>query len=196
MENTVKFDPGIGEFVEDSNTYINNVYSNIINLYSPKQKSAKFKLYVSKIYNILLNNISFYQGCLLWAYYIKKSNNNSPKEITGNPFLNYAKEQLAEYDFLMQVNFLENYFDSFERDSAYYCGKKMIIPDEWKKILALYSDFLQLNNGFVSTKSTSDLVLPKSIDGLNLDLNQIKELFNNVLKQRDLSLFLNVKIVI
>ncbi len=197
MENAVKFDPGIGELVLDSNTFINDVYSNIIGLYSLQQKRNKFKLNVTKIYNILENNIAFYKGCLLWAYYIKNSNSDSPKDISGNPFLNMTSEQIEEYDFLIQVNFLENYFDSFERDTAYYCGKKTLIPEEWKKILSLYSDFLQLNKGFVQTRKTSDIVLPEAIEALKLDFPELSELFDKVIKNKDLSLFINnVKIVI
>lgn len=189
MTNTVKFDPGIGELVLDFNNYINDVYSKLMNLYSPHQKRAHFKLYESKILNYIQNNIAFYMGCLLWAYYI--SNSDTPAKIEGNPFLNMTDEQKEEYDFALQVNFMENYFDSFERDTAYYTGKKTSIPDQWKKILSLYSEFLELNKGFVNTKITSDIKIPANIK--NLNLVQIKNLIDKVLKEKDLTLFLNNK---
>ncbi|MBQ8887087.1 MAG: hypothetical protein IJY61_05230 [Candidatus Gastranaerophilales bacterium] len=163
MVDTVKFDPGMGEFVLDFNEYINDVYSQMMSLKTVHQKRARFKLYASKIERYMKNNISFYLGCLLWAYIIKTENEKAPKAIVGNTFLNMTQEQKDEFDYMIQVNFLENYFDSFERDTLYYIGKKQEIPADWKVILSLYSDFLELNNGFLSTKMTSDIKLPEKI---------------------------------
>ena len=197
MTDSVKFDPGIGELVIDFNNYINDIYSKLLNLHSIHQKKAHFKIYVNKIYNAIENNIAFYKGCLLWAYYIKCSNNLNPKEIDGNFFLNLTQEQKDEYDYMLQVNFLENYFDSFERDTAYYLGKKMVIPDSWRKILSLYSDFLSKNNGFVNTKLTSDIILPDEISELKYDLSAVNMLIEKAINLKDLSLFLkDEKIVI
>ena len=191
MTETVKFDPGIGELVLDFNNYINNIYSNLMSLHSPHQKRIQFKLYANKILDYIKNNISFYKGCLLWAYYIVKSNENSPKEITGNIFLNMTDEEKENYDCLMQVNFLENYFDSFERDTTYYLGKKILIPDNWKKILTIYSEFLEVNRGFINTKNTSDIVLPDKIKLMNNDLSYIKNLIDNVILSKNLNLFVD-----
>lgn len=176
MVETVKFDPGMGELVVDFNEFVNSVYSQLMSFRTIHQKRARFKLYVSKIEKAMENNVAFYFGCLLWAYYLVKENDKNPKEIVGNVFLNMTQEQKDDYDYLVQVNFMENYFESFERDVNYYTGQKKLIPNFWKEILNLYSEFLTLNSGFVDTKMTSDIKLPEKL--LKLD---IKEDINNVI---------------
>lgn len=176
MVETVKFDPGMGDLVVDFNEFVNSVYSQLMSFRTIHQKRARFKLYVSKIEKAMENNIAFYFGCLLWAYYLVKENDKNPKEIVGNVFLNMTQEQKDDYDYLVQVNFMENYFESFERDVNYYTGQKKLIPNFWKEILNLYSEFLTLNSGFVDTKMTSDIKLPEKL--LKLD---IKEDINNVI---------------
>ena len=191
MTNTVKFDPGIGELVVEINEYINDIYSDLLNLHSPNQKRIKFKLYSDKIYMYMKNNIAFYFGCLLWAYYIQNSNIKEPKIIEGNSFLNLTPEQIEQYDYTMQVNFLDNYFDSYERDTAYYIGRKTIIPEKWKNILSVYTAFLKLNNGFTKTKTTADIVLPDKLKNLNLNLTEIKTLIDKTIENQDLNVLLD-----
>ncbi len=192
MADTVEFDPGIGCLAVNFHDYINEVYSNILNLHSPHQKRMNFKLYQNNIQKYMENNIAFYLACLLWAYYIYYSNVKNPKEIAGNYFLNLTPEQIEQYDYSMQVNFLDNYFDSFERDSAYYGGKKILIPQQWRKILTAYSDFLELNKGFVSTKTTADLKLPENISNLKLELSEINDIINSVIKEKDLNIVFRI----
>ena len=167
MVDTVKFDPGIGEFVVDFNDYVNSVYSQLMHFKNMSQKRARFNIYASKIEEYMMNNISFYLGCLIWANHIVSENLNEPKEIVGNAFLYMTDEQKEDYDYLIQVNFLENYFESYERDFAYYTGKKKVVSERWKKILEVYSEFLTLNNGFVSTKMTSDIKLPELVKDID-----------------------------
>ena len=175
MVDTVKFDPGMGELVLDFNNFVNDVYSQLMSLKTVHQKRARFKLYVSKIERYMKNNISFYLGCLLWAYIIKTENDKSPKAIVGNTFLNMTQEQKDDFDYMIQVNFLENYFDCFERDTLYYSGKKQEIPSDWKEILSLYSEFLEINNGFLSTKLTNDIKLPEKLAKMTFkqDINSV-----------------------
>lgn len=190
MVQTVKFDPGMGEFVLDFNDFINDVYSQMMSFKTIHQKRARFKLYVSKIERYMKNNIAFYLGCLLWAYIISTENKSKPKEIVGNPFLNMPEEQKEDFDYLMQVSFLENYFDCYERDMLYYTGKKVTIPTEWKEILTLYSEFLELNKGFLSTKTTEDIKLPKKIADKKFDLD-INSIIENAISAKNLETILN-----
>ncbi len=189
MAQTVQFDPGIGEYAENFNEYINNLYSQILSLGSIPKKRIKFKMYVSKIEKMMKNNIGFYAGCLLWAYYIQTSNISSPKEIEGNYFLSLTEKQLANYDCMMQVNFMDNYFDSYERDVLYYTGKKFEIPQLWKNILNMYSEFLELNKGFSKTKNTSDIILPSDLKNKKIT-SDIKKLINNAIEKKDLQLLI------
>ena len=188
MVDTVKFDPGMGEFVLDLNDFINDVYSQLMSLKTVHQKRARFKLHVSKIERYMKNNISFYLGCLVWAYII--SNEKAPKEIVGNTFLNMPQELKDEFDYMIQVNFLENYFECFERDTLYYYGKKQEIPSDWKLILSLYMEFLEINNGFLTTKMTSDIKLPDKIKNLG-KCNELKKIIEKAVTDKNLEIILN-----
>ena len=106
MVNTVKFDPGMGPLVVDFNEFVNNVYSQLMSFRTIHQKRSRFKIYSSKIEKYMANNIAFYFGCLLWAYYLVNENLNAPKEIVGNVFLNMSDEDKENYDYLIQVNFM------------------------------------------------------------------------------------------
>ena len=188
MVDTVKFDPGIGEFVLDFNNFINDVYSQLMSLKTVHQKRARFKLYVTKIERYMKNNISFYLGCLIWAYII--SNEKESKEIVGNSFLNLTEEQKEDFDYMIQVNFLENYFECFERDTLYYNGKKQEIPSQWKEILSLYIEFLELNNGFLSTKMTNDIKLPEKIKNLG-KIDELNSTIEKAISEKNLEIILN-----
>ncbi len=187
MKNSVKFDPGIGELVVDFNDFVNNVYAQMMSFKTIHQKKARFKLYSSKIERYMKNNISFYAGCLLWGYHIYYSNENSPKEIIGNPMLNLTEEQKQDYDYMIQINFMENYFDSYERDVLYYTGKNYKIPANWRKILSLYSEFIELNNGFTNLKKTSDIKLPPSLGKIKFSFD-VEELINKAINEKNIEL--------
>ncbi len=192
MSDKVKFDPGMGDLAVDFNGFINEVYSRMMSFRTIHQKKACFKFYLSKIKTYMMNNIAFYCGCLLWAYYISSENKNSPKDIEGNSFLYLTEEQKNDYDFMVQVSFMENYFDSFERDVLYYTGKKILIPREWRNILSLYSEFLELNKGFINTKTTNDIILPEKLSTMKFNQN-INDLIKNAVEKKDLQLLLNTE---
>ncbi len=191
MTDNVMFDPGIGELVVDFNNFINEVYSQLMNLRTIHQKRARFKIYSAKIEKYIENNIAFYLGCLLWAYYIHNTNKSNPKDIVGNVFLYMSEEQKNDYDYMIQVNFMENYFDSFERDMLYYTGKKYLIPEEWKQILSLYMEFLEKNKGFISAKTTNDIVLPDKLKEKTI-LVDINKSIQETIEKKDLTLLLNI----
>ncbi len=195
MNNTVEFDPGIGNFVINFNEYINDIYSNLYFFKTVHQRKAKFKLIYKKIENAINNNISFYEGCMLWAYLIHTRNKDNPKDIRGNVFLNLSKEELENYDYLIQVNFIESFFNSFEKDMLYYLGIKYEIPQEQKEILKLYKEFLTLNNGFINTKTTNDIVLPEKIKKLEPNIDIEKLIFSAIEKENLLIIGENFKLV-
>lgn len=195
MNNTVEFDPGIGNFVINFNEYINDIYSNLYFLKTIHQKKAKFKLIYKQIENAINNNICFYEGCMLWAYLIHTDNKDNPKEIKGNVFLNLPNEELENYDYLIQVKFLESFFNSFEKDMMYYLGIKYEIPHEQKEILKIYKEFLTLNKGFINTKTTADIVLPEKIRNLKPDFDVEKLIFSAIEKENLLILGENFKLV-
>lgn len=191
MSESVKFDPGIGDLAVNFNDYVNRVYSSILSVNSLKQKSAKFKMFAGAIENKMKNNVAFYKGCLLWAYYIKKENEANPKEISENYFLYLSDEQLENYDYTLQVSFMDNYFDSFERDYMYYMGKKHEIPREWREIISLYGEFLELNKGFTKTKMTSDIILPEKLEAKEFNFD-IKQIIDKAISNKDLNVLLEL----
>ncbi len=189
MAQTVKFDPGMSGYVENFNEYINDLYSQIHSTAGVAKKRIKFKMSLNKIEKMMKNNLGFYMGCLLWAYYIYNSNTASPKEIEGNCF--YSKSgELNQYDYNIQINFMENYFKSYERDVLYYTGKKVHIPEAWKVLAGQYKEFLELNKGFVKTKYTSDIILPGRLKDIKTDID-INGLINEAVSKKDLSLLLS-----
>lgn len=188
MTNTVLFDPGIGDLVIDFNEYINDVYSKLNALKTPHQKRANFKLYFPKIKNAIENNIAFYIGCLIWAQLIKKD--EKEKEIIGNVFLNIPEEMLKDYDFLVQINFMQDYLKALIRDYSFYTGQKFNIPQLWFDILSLYSEFLSLNKGFIKTKTTKDLILPELITNLEFKENT-ENLIKKVISEKNLKLLID-----
>ena len=191
MSDKVKFDPGIGNFVIDFNNFINDIYSQLMSFRTIHQKRARFKLYSNKIITNMKNNIAFYLGCLLWAYHIKNVNADNPKEIEGNIFLNLTEEEKNNYDYMIQVNFMENYFDSYERDFLYYTGQETKIPEEWKSILALYIEFLEKNKGFINTKTTEDIILPDLLSNKKIS-EDINTIIQDTIEKKDLNLLLNM----
>lgn len=188
MTETVLFDPGIGELVINFNEYINDVYSKLNALKTPHQKRANFKLYFPKIKNAIENNIAFYIGCLIWAQLIKKD--EKEKEIIGNVFLNIPEEMLKDYDFLVQINFMQDYLKALIRDYSFYTGQKFNIPQLWFDILSLYSEFLSLNKGFIKTKTTKDLILPELITNLEFKENT-ENLIKKVISEKNLKLLID-----
>lgn len=191
MKNTVQFDPGIGGLAINLAESINEIYSRLMSFQTIHQKRARFKLCSSKITSYIKNNIAFYLGCLLWAYLLVNDNIDNPKEIEGNIFSELSQEQIQNYDYMMQVNFLENYFESYERDMLYYTGKKILIPDLWKNILSIYSEFLKLNNGFVNTKKTNDIILPDKLKNANFEFD-IKKKIEEAIVNKNLEILLNI----
>jgi hypothetical protein len=100
------------------------------------------------------------------------------------------QELKEEFDYMIQVNFLENYFECFERDTLYYNGKKQEIASEWKLILSLYMEFLEINNGFLSTKMTSDIKLPEKINKLG-KCDELNKIIEKAISEKNLEIILN-----
>ena len=88
---------------------------------------------------------------------------------------------------------MDNYFDSYERDLLYYTGKKFEIPEQWRKITEVYSEFLELNKGFSAVKYTSDIKLPEVLQNKKIDVD-IKAAIDKAIEKKDLTLLLSVDI--
>lgn len=193
MEEKVLFDPGFAPFVQNFSYNIESIYEILAQTSSVHQKKFKFKMMQKNISALVKNNTAFYLGCLLWAYYLSTSFENSPKEIADNSFYGLSSEKIKEYDFDEEINFIILYFDKYKKDTAYYIGKNDSFPDEWLKILKIYKEFLILNNSFINVKYTSDIQIPETFKNLKFDFD-IKDLINFSLENKNIENLLTVNI--
>lgn len=192
-DNKVLFDPGFAPLVEHFSSNIEICNQILLSLNSLHQKKFKFKILCPQILNLIENNVAFYYGCLLWAFYIVNKNNTSSAEILNNPFSSISEKEIENLNYSQEIDFIISYFATFERDSKYYTGKSANIDKSWIEILNTYKEFLELNKGFVKVQSTDDIVLPKSLLNMEFDLSlydQIMDTINN----KNIKNLLNIKL--
>jgi len=155
-EKTFLFDPGYAQHttilsinVEYNNSMLNR-YKNF------NQRKMQFKMIYPKLIRMVDNNTGFCLGSLLWAAYLKTQSGI----IEGNPCLGdtYNKEETVE-----EADFSINYYTQLQKDAKYYLGVNYEINPLHITILELYKEFLTLNSGFTSTRTTGDIVLPAEL---------------------------------
>lgn len=151
------FDPGYAQYTTILSINIEYVYAGINQFKNFGQRKTQFKMLYPKILRIVDNNVGFCLGSLLWAAYLKTQKDAL---IEGNPCLDgtYDKDETVE-----EADFSINYFTQLQKDAKYYLGTTYEINPLHVKILELYKEFLTLNSGFVSTRTTSDIILPEKI---------------------------------
>ena len=186
---TVLFDPGYSACLAGISDSIELMYGAFQTTPMPlKQKKFQFSMILPKIKDMVLNNVSFYLGCLLWASYIKNFKN---AEIINNPCLNteYTEENSIEEP-LYLIDFIETRLD---KDSRYYINKKYEKDERFINILKTYIEFIKLNKGFVEIKTTDELILPSNIKPLDKDnLNLVKSKIDEAIKNKKFSLLFDV----
>ncbi len=187
MSDTVKFDPGIGELFVNFNDFIDPIYTKLKSMPTLVQKRITFKMAEQKIVKAMRNNVAFYAGCMMWAYYI--SNMQEEKQLEGNAFLDMPEDIRKNYDYLIPLNFIDAYFEAFEKDTGYYVGRKSTIPQKWKNIVAVYRKFLKLNDGFLNTKTNKDVQLPDEVKNYNFNFD-IPTRIEQAIQKRNLDILL------
>ena len=186
----VPFDPGIGKFATCFSQDVDFAMSQVLATKSPNQRKFKFQIVYPKIVASFENIIGFYSGCLLWAYYIKNSENCSEKEITGNNFFGQDVENNDKFDFLYEINYLIAYFEKFEKDTKFFLNKPVQLDEHWLYIANTYKEFLEINKNFTKVKTTKDLQIPKNFTP-KASLEQIKLVFDRVLANGQLQEFIS-----
>ena len=162
-EDKVLFDPGFAPLVDDFYQSMGIVQQIMSSVPSMHQKKFKYKMLQSDILKLVKNNVAFYLGCMLWAYYLTENFKNDPKELEGNTFSELSEEEKNEYDFFGEIDFITDYFEQYKKDTKYYLGKEQSLPQEWLSILSTYREFLEINNSFLNVKLTSDIKVPAAI---------------------------------
>lgn len=152
---TVLFDPGYAQHTTILSISAEYFYANINQFKNLGQRKMKFKMFYPQIIRMVENNVGFCLGSLLWATYIKTIKNAT---IEGNPCLGgpYDKAETVE-----EADYSIEFFERLKKDVKYYLGLEYSINPIYIKILELYKEFLTLNSGFVSTKTTDDVILPQ-----------------------------------
>ncbi len=166
FEKSVPFDPGFGTNVYDLRENVEAVAFEISKYKSPHQKKYYYSRFEPALTNIINNNSGFYLGCILWGAYIKYRFMDSPKEISGNPYIGVNEEQLKGINFTQNIDFLIEYLPKFDKDCKYFLGKPSGADKNLMKILENYREFVLLNNGFLRTTNTSDVKIPKDFEYL------------------------------
>lgn len=193
QESEALFDPGFAELAIAFEANMSACNGVIGQLKSPHQKKFKFQILYPQMYKLIENNVAFYYGCLLWGYYLANSHKNNPTKLTDNPFSELSEEDLKEYDMTYDIDYLINYLPKFENDTKYFLGKPANIPLNWKEILEQYREFVVLNNGFITVRLTSDILMPESLK-VTMPVDDIKDFLCNTISSGKLEDILNIRI--
>lgn len=152
---TVLFDPGYAQHTTILSISAEYLYASINQFKNLGQRKMKFKMLYPQITRMVDNNVGFCLGSLLWATYIKTLGD---VQIEGNPCLGgtYDREETIE-----EADYSIEFFERLKKDVKYYLGTDYQVNLICVKVLELYKEFLTLNSGFVSTKTTKDVILPQ-----------------------------------
>jgi len=174
------FDPGYGRHLSSLVFSLEDIYGNINKFKNLGQKKFQFKQYYPSILKLVKQNTAFYLGCLLWAVYLKS-------QPVGEIINNYCLgKEYNEDSSLVELLFLIRFAKTFSKDTKYYMNTDYKYPDEDLKMLGIYKDFAQINQGFVNTKTNNDLKLPDSIKTpSDKDLQSIKSTIDETVKTGD-----------
>lgn len=177
--------------------YFNEEVKKVIkSLKAQQQKSFRYRQLLPQVMDVMKKEIGFYYGCLLWASFIKYSNKNNPKEIADNGFYGHTAEELEQFDYLQEVNYLLSYFEQYKKDTALYKIPAQPIDEKYIKTVKLYKDFLVLNESFIKTKTTADLKLPSKLKPLDKnDLNTVGNLISQTVNDGDFERLYNISVL-
>lgn len=175
QNNSVPFDPGYAKHISSFMYFNEQVKMALKSLKTPQQRAFKYKQFLPQVFSIMEKEIGFYYGCLLWATYI---NYETPaKEIADNSFFGKTEEELQEFDYLSEVNYILNFFNQYPKDLNYYKIQGPKIEPKHIKTVEIYKKFLIENKSFINTKTTAELKIPNEIKKLTqLDLEKIKDI--------------------
>ncbi|MBR2525155.1 hypothetical protein IKE67_01690 [bacterium] len=169
------FDPGFSKILISGFIYnIEILYYNLNKIKNFGQKKTQFILTFQKGKGLFDVYLGFYLGCMLWGACLKSMEN---EKIEGNPFLGgtYEKERSLE-----EINYMKAFVKSFDRDSKYYLGKPFKVDENKLKILDLYEEFVDANEGFSKTDTTDKI---KLVGKLNNASKEDIELFNSKINE-------------
>lgn len=156
-EKVYLFDPGYAQHTTILSINLEYIYLNLSQYRNLGQKKMQFKMVYPKILKMVDGNVGFCLGSLLWAAYLKSEGD---VKIEGNPCLG---GEYDEAETVEEADFSIEYFEQLRKDAKYYLGQNYEINSEHVKVVELYKEFITLNKGFTTTRTSNDIILPASI---------------------------------
>ena len=175
MTKTIPFDPGYGQHLNSFIINVENMYTEINKFKNLGQKKFKFKVFHPQITALLEKNTAFYLGCLLWATYVVS---NKGLELIGNHC--YGNEYNEEFE-LQEINYMAEFVKFYGKDTKYYLNTNFEYSTESQQILDIYKEFAKMNEGFVKSKNSDDIKMPKSLK--TPDEKGIAKIFETITKE-------------
>ena len=185
MKEGLEFDPGFAPYIMAFQGTVEYLYTDINRFKNLSQRKMRFKQYYKKILDIFNNNLGFYIGCLMWAAYVIKQEEQPilNNHCLGNKY--NEDENTSETDFMI------TFTELFPRDIKYFLGETYTVDEKVIKVLNTYKEFLTINRGFIETKLNTDIKLPENIQ--TNDVNIYKEKIEETIKYGDLSKLIEYK---
>ncbi len=153
----VSFDPGFSEFSIRFPVEIPQILSEIAELKSLHRKKFEFQRIEARLIPIIKSSAYIYLGCILWGSYLHYRYRENPREITGN----IAKETEAPPDYVKEMDFVLNALEELDGASKYYLRRPSGIGSNINGYFRAYREFVDLNNGFTTMETTSDIKIPE-----------------------------------
>lgn len=181
----LEFDPGFGPYLYAFHGSVEYLYMEINRFKNFSQRKMKFRQYYPKLLELFNNNLGFYVGCLMWGAYV---NNQEEQELLNNHCLNQEYDEKGN---TAEVDFMIKFLELLPKDVKYFLGETYTINDDDMKIMNLYKEFLTINKGFVNSKTTKDILVPKDLKSDNLA--EFKTKIDEVIATKNLANFLKYK---
>lgn len=173
------FDPGFSKVLLSSFSYnIEILYMDLNRIKNFGQKKKQFILTFQKGKGLFDVYLGFYLGCMLWGACLKSMIGET---IEGNPFLGgeYERERSLE-----EINYMKEFVKKFDRDAKYYMGKPFTIDEQKLKILDMYEEFIDSNNGFIEVDTTDKIKLVGNFDKLTQEeISEINSKIEEVINE-------------
>jgi len=182
------FDSGYGRHLVSLVFSLEDMYADINKFKNFGQKKFYFKQYYPGMIKLLKQNTAFYMGCLLWAVYLKAQPQG---DIVGNHCLG---KEYDEHSSLVELNFLMSFMRTFSKDTKYYMNVDFKYSEDDMKMLEVYKEFAQINEGFINVKKNTDLKLPSEIKTPTKDeLGTIKQTIDEVTSSGDFDKLMDLR---
>lgn len=196
FDKSVPFDPGYSAIAFAFMNEIDYLTQKFCSVRNPNQKRFELARIEKTLVDIINKSSAFYLGCMLWGGFLHSRFKDSPKPIEGNHADDMTEEEKQNADCAFEVKSLLDFIKTFDRDCKYFLKHPAKIEAKTIEILESYIEFAQINNNFIETKLTSDVMIPKNLahfDSLSAqDLDRLCEKIYNIIDSKDIEKLLEI----